>query len=89
MSFVKKTQLYSHLMKILMIAINVIMFIITNVGTKEISVPSVKELQNGLKLKNTLLKYNYNLLKIKIIMFLNLSLNFMKMYNILHLQILR
>lgn len=89
MNFVKTTQLYSHLMKILMIVIDVIMFIITNVGTKEISVPNVKELQNGLKLKNTFLKYNYILLRIKI-MFLYLTLNFMEMYNsILHLRILR
>lgn len=45
-------------MKILMNAINVITFITNNVGIIEISVQSVEELKNGLKLKNILLKNN-------------------------------
>lgn len=54
MNFVKKAQYYFHSMKMFIPVINAVMFTITNVGIKEISVPNVKELKNGLKFKNTL-----------------------------------
>lgn len=41
-------------MKMLMTVTNVVMFIILNVGIKEIFVRSVKELKNDLKFKETL-----------------------------------
>lgn len=57
-NFVKKIQLYSHLMKIFIIVINAVMCIITNVGIIELSVLNVKELKNDLKLKQNISKYN-------------------------------
>lgn len=50
--FVRGTQYYSHLMKMLMNVISAKMFITTNVGKHEISVLNVKELKLDVKLKN-------------------------------------
>jgi len=57
-SFVKEIQYYSHLMKMLIVALNVIMFITIIVGKKEIFVPNVKELKDDPELINILLKYD-------------------------------